>query len=65
MGATRHGDRVVTVTEWRRDGWPFCPICGDDELYSQEIPATAATICGCYRCGQLRLANPDPPPSAA
>ena len=35
----------------RSDGWPFCPHCGEDELYSLEVPATVSTIVGCYRCG--------------
>lgn len=37
-------------TEFRPDGWPLCPQCGDDELYSLANPATIATIQGCYRC---------------
>lgn len=53
---------IVTVLEWRKDGWPLCPLCGDDELYSLEIPATAETIRACYRCGRLTLVNPKPPP---
>lgn len=24
-----------TYEEFRTDGWPFCPNCGEDELYSQ------------------------------
>jgi hypothetical protein len=55
------GDRHVTVLAWRADGWPLCPSCGDDDLYSLELPATARTICGCYRCGPLTLRNPSPP----
>jgi hypothetical protein len=23
-----------TIHEWRADGWPLCPRCGEDELYS-------------------------------
>ena len=26
--------RSGLYTEFRRDGWPFCPRCEDDELYS-------------------------------
>lgn len=38
--------------ERRADGWPLCPECGEDELYSLAMPkATEATIEGCYRCG--------------
>ena len=36
---------------WRADGWPYCPRCDEDELYSVAVPATVETICGCYRCG--------------
>jgi hypothetical protein len=43
---------------WRADGWPYCPHCGEDELYSLAIPATVATICGCYRCGPWPIAQP-------
>jgi hypothetical protein len=38
-------------TRFRDDGWPFCPCCDEDELYSLAIPATVATIVCCYRCG--------------
>lgn len=41
----------VPRQEYRADGWPYCPICGEDELYSLRTPATKETICGCYRCG--------------
>lgn len=40
----------------RADGWPLCPQCGDDELFSSSIPATEATIAGCYACNW----KPDP-----
>jgi predicted RNA-binding Zn-ribbon protein involved in translation (DUF1610 family) len=35
----------------RTDGWPLCPACGDDELWSAEIPATVETIVSCLGCG--------------
>lgn len=45
-------ERVVpTYRRWRPDGWPYCPRCDEDELYSLATPATVETICGCYRCG--------------
>ena len=25
---------METFTEFRKDGWPLCPQCGEDELYS-------------------------------
>lgn len=28
-----HGDAPV-FKEYRADGWPLCPFCGEDELYS-------------------------------
>ncbi len=39
------------VCALREDGWPLCPFCNDDELYSQAIPASAKALAGCYRCG--------------
>jgi hypothetical protein len=39
----------------RPDGWPLCPSCGDDELYSLALPPTPETIRACYRCGPVAL----------
>lgn len=46
--------------EFRKDGWPLCPKCGEDELYSQmpwtdesNKPTIGEFIEGglqCYRC---------------
>jgi hypothetical protein len=48
--------------EFRKDGWPLCPQCGEDELYSHamiaffgtgEPPSVGECIAGgmrCYRC---------------
>jgi hypothetical protein len=47
----------VHPTEFRPDGWPLCPICKCDELYSLDLPATIETIVGCYRCGPVRIAK--------
>jgi hypothetical protein len=35
----------------RADGWPLCPRCDEDELWSGAIPATEDTIVSCLRCG--------------
>lgn len=36
----------------RSDGWPLCPGCGEDELFSLAFPLPLPTdIVGCYRCG--------------
>lgn len=43
------------IKERRPDGWPLCPICEEDELYSLDAPATPETICGCYRCGPITV----------
>lgn len=61
--------RRVRVVVWRRDGWPLCPLCGEDELAA--VAAIAASRDGsvalreqidfCYRCGPLTLENPAPP----
>lgn len=37
--------------EYRRDGWPLCPQCGEDELMSSRFPASAADPLKCLRCG--------------
>jgi hypothetical protein len=34
----------------RADGWPYCPQCDEDELWSNATPATEDSIVGCYRC---------------
>lgn len=47
--------RVRCFYESRPDGWPLCPVCGEDELWSGALAATPATIEGCYRCRY----NPD------
>ena len=53
----------------RADGWPLCPSCGEDELWSAFIPWTAAekTMANylalelrCYRCPNVVI-----PPGAA
>lgn len=38
-------------TAHRPDGWPLCPNCGEDELWSDGIPLTIETIRSCYVCG--------------
>ena len=45
------GDILLGYTAFRKDGWPLCPHCGEDELYSLQVPtATIDTIEGCYLC---------------
>jgi hypothetical protein len=55
----------VTYTEFRKDGWPLCPVCGEDELFAGFTPGPSvaeatdeerfalyvAEITGCYSCG--------------
>jgi hypothetical protein len=36
--------------DYRADGWPLCPRCGEDELWSAEIPARPYGMLRCYRC---------------
>jgi DNA-directed RNA polymerase subunit M/transcription elongation factor TFIIS len=43
---------------YRADGWPYCPRCDEDELWSGETYPTVETIVGCYSCGW----KPDPVP---
>ncbi len=50
----------IVYPEKRADGWPLCPHCGEDELWSAlnwdgegERPAMHAWICAgltCYKC---------------
>jgi len=39
------------VPEYRADGWPLCPQCGEDELWAREVPATPTAALTCYLCG--------------
>jgi len=44
-----------SYVEFRGDSdWPYCPRCGEDELYSlagtKGQPVTVESICGCYYC---------------
>lgn len=47
--------------EYRADGWPLCPECGEDELYSIrsfDEPPDASHPMRCYVCsfeGQIPL----------
>lgn len=45
------GAHRYDVAELRADGWPLCPWCGEDELYSLAAPASERAIAGCYLCG--------------
>ena len=47
------------LADTRDDGWPICPFCDEDELYSLDLPPTRESICGCYRCGQVHFATND------
>lgn len=52
---------MTTYPETRKDGWPLCPVCGEDELWSAlpwngdgERPPMQAWIdhgLRCYKCG--------------
>ena len=46
-------DRACAA-ELRKDGWPICPFCDEDELASLEVPATVETISLCHVCGPVR-----------
>lgn len=45
---------AAPIYEYRRDGWPFCPQCGEDELASQESPFTSASVHG----ARIRVPRP-------
>ena len=42
---------------WREDGWPLCPVCGEDELADLQCrePASASNELYCYRCGRVTV----------
>ena len=37
--------------EYRDDGWPLCPKCGDDELMSSELTPAPTDSMKCLACG--------------
>lgn len=41
---------MTPVYEYRVDGWPLCPRCGADELFSGEIPAKPTDDLQCLAC---------------
>jgi hypothetical protein len=43
-------ERKTPYVAYRADGWPLCPGCGEDELYSLAEHASVETIVACYRC---------------
>jgi len=50
--AAKRRQNVLDATQgFRKDGWPLCPSCGEDEAYSLAIPADPVKLDGCYACG--------------
>lgn len=43
-------DAPESVPAYRRDGWPLCPQCGHDELWSARLPARPSDPLTCYLC---------------
>jgi hypothetical protein len=52
---------TVSLTKFRKDGWPLCPICDEDELWSplewghnnEPVPSLGEFMAAglrCYRC---------------
>lgn len=45
------------MAEYREDGWPLCPRCKEDELWTPGMPSSDELVdhfkCEfrCYRCG--------------
>lgn len=60
--------KVRDVVEFRRDGWPICPGCYDDELAalrgSLSGPRQPAQIDRCYRCGPVEVVSASEPEAA-
>lgn len=44
------GPMPKEFVESRPDGWPLCPGCGEDELWSAETYPSRLRIAGCYAC---------------
>jgi hypothetical protein len=44
--------------EYRKDGWPLCPGCGEDELWSRALDPRATDPLRCYRCGWSGVVPP-------
>lgn len=51
QSALRSAATEPAYERFKPDGWPLCPGCDEDELWSAEIPATVETIVSCLRCG--------------
>jgi hypothetical protein len=55
----------VKPTEYRKDGWPLCPACGEDELavletppppnYTEPLSWYLEREMFCYVCGKVRV----------
>jgi predicted RNA-binding Zn-ribbon protein involved in translation (DUF1610 family) len=61
------GDLPTTVDyEYRKDGWPLCPECGEDELWSTrsfDEPPDPSHPMRCYNCafeGKVPLMEKQP-----
>ena len=56
MDAGARDGANVTPDSYRIDGWPLCPVCGEDELgdIGHEV-ASAQNDLFCYRCGRVTV----------
>lgn len=45
--------------KYRADGWPLCPECEEDELWSTFIPADTTKFLKCCRCNWNGIIPPD------
>lgn len=55
ISAALRGERPEPDFKYRADGWPLCPACGEDELWSRLYwedvrPALSAFIAAGLRC---------------
>lgn len=44
--------------EYRSDGWPLCPKCGEDELMSREKTPRVTDWLKCLACGWAGHVHP-------
>jgi hypothetical protein len=50
----------MPITDYRKDGWPLCPRCDDDELAAiwTLTDITLMDIDFCYRRGRVEVSAP-------
>ena len=50
-------DSEIFVKGFRKDGWPFCPDCGNDELYLDGDLDLVCYFCHWKECDQTAISK--------